>query len=229
MLYLYLDESGDLGFDFVNKKPSAHFTVCVLAVKGTENDRALAKAVRTVIRSRPELKNKDGNFELKGNLVPLETKKYFYKKIRQEGFRIHSATLNKTGIYSGPPPEKERIYNYIARLALEDVDLKDAAVRVIMTVDKSKSRHGIAEFNSYILSQIKARLDPLVPLDIYHVPSNTSPGLQAADLFGWGIFRKYEVKDRGWYDVFKTRVGSDKLYFFKKEEGRAVLGSRPGS
>lgn len=27
MWLLYLDESGDLGFDFVNKRPSNHFTI----------------------------------------------------------------------------------------------------------------------------------------------------------------------------------------------------------
>ncbi len=36
MLYLYLDESGDLGFDFINKKPSSFFTICVLAIRGHE-------------------------------------------------------------------------------------------------------------------------------------------------------------------------------------------------
>ncbi len=36
MLYLYLDESGDLGFNFVNRKPSRDFTATVLAVKGNE-------------------------------------------------------------------------------------------------------------------------------------------------------------------------------------------------
>ncbi len=29
MLYLYLDESGDLGFDFVNKKPTKHFVISI--------------------------------------------------------------------------------------------------------------------------------------------------------------------------------------------------------
>ena len=52
MLYLYLDESGDLGFDFVNKKPSEHFTIAVLAVKGHDNNRAIASAVRMTIRRK---------------------------------------------------------------------------------------------------------------------------------------------------------------------------------
>jgi len=33
MWYLYLDESGDLGFDFVHKKPLNFFTVTIPAVK----------------------------------------------------------------------------------------------------------------------------------------------------------------------------------------------------
>ena len=41
MWYLYLDESGDLGFDFVTKRPSNFFTVTVLLGQGVENNRAL--------------------------------------------------------------------------------------------------------------------------------------------------------------------------------------------
>ena len=34
MWFLYLDESGDLGFDFFTKHPSHFLTVCILAVQG---------------------------------------------------------------------------------------------------------------------------------------------------------------------------------------------------
>ena len=37
MLYLFLDESGDLGFDFVQKKPSNYFVIAILTVKGSNN------------------------------------------------------------------------------------------------------------------------------------------------------------------------------------------------
>ncbi len=52
MWYLYLDESGDLGFDFVHKRPSNFFTVTILVVKGMENNRALANAVKKTIRRK---------------------------------------------------------------------------------------------------------------------------------------------------------------------------------
>jgi len=39
MWFLYLDESGDLGFDFVNRKPSKFFTITILAIKGIDNEK----------------------------------------------------------------------------------------------------------------------------------------------------------------------------------------------
>ncbi len=52
MLYLYLDESGDLGFDFFGKKPSKFFTVTILTIKGVENNRALVTAAKKTIRRK---------------------------------------------------------------------------------------------------------------------------------------------------------------------------------
>ena len=212
MLYLYLDESGDLGFDFVNKKPSAFFTICVLAIKGRDNDRALANVVRAVLRRRHFLTNNKDGQELKGYTALPEMKQLFYKKTGTINFKLYSVTLNKKRVYQHLAMDKDRTYNYIARLALEHVNFKDAAVRVIMTVDKSKSRKGVIVFNDYVISQIKSFIDPLVPLDIIHVNSQESPGLQAADMFAWGIFRKYEKADMEWFNVFKARVCLDKLY-----------------
>jgi hypothetical protein len=212
MLYLYLDESGDLGFDFVNKNPSAFFTICVLAIRGRENDRALAKAVRVILRRQHYLRKTKEGAELKGYSASPEIKKLFYKKAGLVDFKLYSVTLNKKRVYQQLAIDKDRTYNYVARLALEHVNFKDAAVRVIMTVDKSKSRQGVVEFDNYVVSQIKGLIDPLVPLDIIHVNSNESPGLQAVDMFAWGIFRKYERKDLDWFNVFKARVCLDRLY-----------------
>jgi len=207
MLYLYLDESGDLGFDFVNKKPSAYFTVCVLAVKGQDNDRKMAALMRNAVRKLGAAAQ-----ELKGSNTSLEAKLHLYEKVSRVDFKLYAVTLNKKKLCARLAEDKERIYNYVARLAVEQVDFRDAAVRVIMTVDKSKTRAAVAEFNRYLLSQIKALLNPLVPLDIFHMSSADTPNLQAADIFAWGIFRKYERADNKWYDCFKARIREDRLF-----------------
>lgn len=53
MLYLYLDESGDLGFDFFTKKPSRFFTITVMVVQGDENKKKIAKGVRQTLKKLP--------------------------------------------------------------------------------------------------------------------------------------------------------------------------------
>ncbi len=60
-----------------------------------------------------------------------------------------------------------------------------------------------SEFNSYIQKQLEAKIDPKIPLDIRHFDSISEKCLQAADLFAWGIFRKYEKKDCEWFNIFK--------------------------
>ena len=50
-------------------------------------------------------------------------------------------------------------------------------------------------------------------MDIYHYLSHEDLGLQAVDMFCWGIFRKYERKDSSWFDLFgKEKVIFDELY-----------------
>ncbi|PKM98968.1 MAG: hypothetical protein CVU79_00170 [Elusimicrobia bacterium HGW-Elusimicrobia-3] len=212
MLYLYLDESGDLGFDFVNKKPSAYFTICVLAIHGVENNLALTKAVKSIIR-RKLLKARNATLpELKGARTTLEVKTSLYRKVEGIPFALYATTLNKRGAYDRLSEDKERIYNYIARLTLEQVGFENSGVRVIITVDRSKSRLEIERFNSYIVTQLKAILNPRVPLEIYHIPSEQSAPLQAADIFAWGISRKYERGDTEWYEVFKPKVRLDCIF-----------------
>jgi len=93
MWHLYLDESGDLGFDFVNKKPSKFFTITILAVSSDERNKALISATKKVIRKKLNPKNKNKIHELKGSSTTLEIKKYFYKQVKEIKFGIYSITL----------------------------------------------------------------------------------------------------------------------------------------
>ncbi len=209
MWYLYLDESGDLGFDFVNKKPSKFFTVSVLAVKG-ENNRKLTKSVKVTLRRKFIGKNRAE--ELKGSKCPLEIKKYFYHHVEDLKFAVYSITLNKIRVYERLRKDKERVYNYMVRLVLDQIPFNNADLRVEIIIDKSKTKKNIYEFNQYILRQIKSKFDPKVPLEIYHYNSKENFGLQAIDLFCWGIFKKYEDNDREWFNSFKDKIVYDKQY-----------------
>lgn len=214
MLYLYLDESGDMGFDFVTKKPSKFFTITVLVLKGQDKNRTLINAVKHTLKRKLRKKKllKTSGCELKGSNVSIEVKNYFYGQVKDIDFKLYALTLNKKRVYQSLMKEKERIYNYIARLVLDKISFDNAEMRVNLILDKSKGKPEIAEFNSYIFREIQAKIDPKIPLSIVHALSHESLGLQAVDLFSWGIFRKYERKDTEWFKVFSSKISYDDVY-----------------
>lgn len=209
MWFLYLDESGDLGFDFFGKRPSNFFTVTILALRGESNNRALIKAAKKTLRRKLP---KRPFVELKGSHTSIDVKRYFYGLVQSVPFGIYALTLNKRRVYENLAQRKDRVYNFIARNVLDQVPLERASPRVMLVIDKSKSRREIGEFNDYIVRQLKGRIDPKVPLDIYHHRSQENLGLQATDLFSWGIFRKYERSDLEWFTVFEEKIRYEDRY-----------------
>lgn len=211
--YLYLDESGDLGFDYINKKPSKYFTITILAIEGGSTHQKLKSSVtKTLSRKLNHKRSKRTVSELKGTETTIEIKQYFFKLVKDIPFAVFAITLNKRKVFERLARDKERVYNYIARLVLDKIRLGNAKLQIELIVDKSKSQKQIKEFNQYIISQIKAKIDPSVPLNIRHENSKTQKGLQAADLFCWGIFRSYERKDNEWLEVFKNKVKYNDQY-----------------
>ncbi len=215
MWHLFLDESGDLGFDFVNKRPSKYFTITILATSSDDSFRQINKAVTKTLARKLNYRKKHGTKvqELKGTGTTIEVKKYFFGLISDCKFGIYSITLNKRKVYERLTKEKERVYNYVTRLVLDQIPFeKNGGVRVNLVIDKCKGKPEIREFNEYIKSQLSSKIDPNIPLDINHEPSQNICGLQAADLFCWGIFRKYERNDPEWLEIYQKKVLYDRMY-----------------
>ena len=55
-------------------------------------------------------------------------------------------------------------------------------------------------------NQLEALLPLNARLDIDHLGSHESAGLQAVDLFCWGIARKDGLGDKEWYEVYEEKV-----------------------
>ncbi|GBR73621.1 hypothetical protein NO1_0963, partial [Candidatus Termititenax aidoneus] len=58
MWYLYLDESGDLGFDFKRKTTSKYFTITILCFEGVANNRSFNHAVRKTLARKMNFKKR---------------------------------------------------------------------------------------------------------------------------------------------------------------------------
>jgi len=205
MLYLFLDESGDLGFDFAGKKPSDYFVVTILAVKSESERKKLAKAVERTLRNK--LKgSKRKVHELKGSLTSFPVKWYFYEKARGADFQLFALVLPKKKLLKSFVKDKSRVYNYLARKLLKALPLEHVQGRLIFILDRSKKKAEIKEFNEFIYASLRGHLPSGTLLDIHHFDSQSTKELQATDLFAWGIYRKYELADTEWYDCFKDHI-----------------------
>lgn len=212
MWFIYLDESGDLGFDFVSKKPSKYFVVSILAVSGHENNKKIQNAIQKTLARKLNSKSKRHKDELKANSTIIEIKRYFFKQVNNVKFAVYTVVLNKKRVFEQLTRDKSRVYNWIARQVLDRIPFEKANTRILLVVDKSKSKPEITDFNGYILRQLEGRINPNVPLDIYHWDSKENKGLQAIDLFCWGIFQKYERNKLEWYDTFKGKIAFETKY-----------------
>lgn len=208
---IFLDESGDLGFNFTNKKSSTFFVLTALVISTDKVTKDIIKrAVKITLKNKLNRKRKLPRSELKGNNTTFEVKNYFYKKIEAAKFDIFSVIISKKEVASlrEEPPSKERLYNYLAHKLIEKVfnaypyDIGIAH----LVVDKCKNAKDREEFDDYLRYQLQSIFPIRTKLFITHENSQNSHGLQAVDLFCYGIMRKCALEDLEWFDVYKKKV-----------------------
>lgn len=215
-MIIYVDESGDLGFDFQKLKTSRKFVITLLVCEGADSAKDFRVAARRTLKNKLNHKKKQSRAvqELKGTGTALAIKKYFYRQIPDNGWCIYTLVLNKFRVddHLRTKQGKKKLYNFLARFLLARVDLTFSAPAVTLVMDRCKNKEEIKDFNGYVANQLESLLPLNVPLNIYHESSQANPGLQAVDLFCWGIYRKYEVQDMEWYQVYREKIAFETEY-----------------
>jgi len=213
---IYLDESGDLGFDFAKPHTSKKFVVTLLVCDDKISADGFRKAVRRTLKNKLNQRKTGRRIvsELKGINTTHKVKEYFYRNLPPSGWKLYAIVLNKDRVYARlrNRPGKKKLYNFLARFLLEKVNMADAGPVVNLVVDRCKNTSEIKDFNTYIINQLEALLPLNVPLYITHELSQNNPGLQAVDLFCWGVFRKYEWNDMAWHQVFRRDIAYEDEY-----------------
>ncbi len=205
-LIIYLDESGDLGFDFENKSPSHYFVIAVLVCKDAVMDKQLQKAISRTIKNKLGAKAN----ELKGTKIELKIKTYFLAQLHKlavNDFEIYAVIVDKRKLLKTDTQNKSALYNQITSMLLQQITTQDVSA-VTLIVDKSKNKYGMKIFDDYL----KRELNLEMPFFIHHYSSSASRGLQAVDLFCWGIYRKYEHQDAEWYQAYESMISYEKEY-----------------
>ncbi|OGT42860.1 MAG: hypothetical protein A3F13_06510 [Gammaproteobacteria bacterium RIFCSPHIGHO2_12_FULL_40_19] len=216
-LMIYLDESGDLGFDFSNKKPSRYFTIALLICFDREANKTTIQSVKKTLRN----KLPKNAAELKGSNLAIAIKKYFLKEMKKvENWCLYLAVADKkTWIEHhnnnhAHSLKSNTFYDEVAKRVFSQVDYLETAKNVDVIVDRSKSKDHIVAFNSAITDAIKKRLPKTAKLSIRHAYSHEEAGLQAVDLFCAGAWRKHEKLDIAWYTEFSDKIAGEMIYKF---------------
>ncbi len=212
-LIIFLDESGDLGFDFSKPKTSRKFVITLLICEDAAAMDGFRRGVRRTLKNKLN-KRKNSFQELKGSSTSLAIKTYFYRHVSHAGWCLYSVILNKRRVYDNlrTKPGKKKLYNFLARFLLEKVDLSKAGNAVNLIIDRCKNKEEIKDFNSYVENQLQGLLPLDIPLFITHEASHNNPGLQSVDLFCWGIFRKHEEEDEKWYRLYQSAIAYEGEY-----------------
>ena len=215
-MYIYLDESGDLGFDFSKAKTSRYFVITLLVCHSKQVQDGFKTAVNRTLNNKLNHKkiNKREVVELKGSQTSLAIKQYFARQLPPAGWDIYSVTLNKarTQEHLRTRTGKKRLYNYLARFILEKVAFPSDLPMVSLIVDRCKNKEEIKDFNAYLENQLEALLPLNAQFQIDHLSSEENAGLQAVDLFCWGIARKDAMDETEWFNYYRDKVRFDTIY-----------------
>ena len=90
-MLIFIDETGDLGFDFTKKGTSSHFVITALVLSDHHQRKALENGVARTIRRKINVGKKAKKRpaqELKGRRTSLEVKQYFWRQVEGLGFRL---------------------------------------------------------------------------------------------------------------------------------------------
>lgn len=211
MAYIFLDESGDLGFDFSKKRTTQFFVVTLLLV---ENKRPIEKCVRK-IHSQLRGKYKKVSNALHACREDDVTRQRLLRCLAQKNCSIMTIYLNKKRVYTHLQDEKAVLYNYVANILLDRVFTKklvSVSGGITLIASKRETNRFLNEnFKSYLNQQARSNHDQKLSVEI-KTPAEEK-ALQAVDCVSWAIFRKLEYQDDSFYNTIRARIVEENPLF----------------
>lgn len=207
-MYIFLDESGDLGF---SKKSSKWFLFTLAIV---EDKRCLEKVVKKVWRTVQKKHKHVGELHAYHEKSITRTR-MFQMLAEVEDLKIVTIILNKKKVHLDLQDQKNYLYNYTANIVLDrliNINLIDKDKHISLVVDRKDTKKNLREnFISYITNAMHKRNHKKFEMSL--VASHEDKCLQAVDFISWAIFRKYERGDFEYYEIIKSKIIDEKLLF----------------
>jgi len=147
MLYLYIDESGDLGFDFDNKRSSCYFTITILLIDGADNRARISKAITKTKKTKlNKFKNTevkpiiDGvNFSVLVPLIEINNEFNLIFEVRSMSIKSQPGEISFPGgrIEDGESPLEAAV-----RETFEETGIAIENIEIISELDYASNKNG---------------------------------------------------------------------------------------
>ena len=208
MKYIFLDESGELGF---KSSSSKYFVITLLSCD--EGELYALRRIMKKVRMKIIKKKMKRYPELKGNNSTDKIRVDVLTRFMETGSEVFVVILEKSRVYEYLKSKKDKLYNYISNLILNECTLDNS--HVYLVVDKSKTNRSLREdFDEYIRNNINQKNSNCI-LKIKHENSQKEGCLQVLDFVSWSIFRNYEHSDSRFMDIIKDKIVIKKEVFEK--------------
>jgi len=208
-MYVYLDESGDLGFGQGGTK---YFTIAFVIMKNSLYFKRCVKRVK-VKYAIPR------NVELKGFTTREDIKADLLIKFAKLDVEIHSITARKRNIDSKLRRDTNIFYNYMIGLSLVKRILQEPpnsgiSINIDKRITSLTSGAKLDEYLRYKIWYEGERQD--IELNITHIDSRKSHAIQGIDVICNSIFRKYNSNNYKLFNIIRSKMKSDSRLFFGK-------------
>jgi len=192
-IHIYLDESGDLGF---NPTSSKHIIIALLI---TKTPLHIGRCIKKIRQRKLKKKLKELP-EIKFNKSDDHIRELTLNCIAKEPIDIAYIILDKNQVNPARHNHKQSIYNFITGRLMCCLPF-EKTIHLKLIVDKRIAKKVIrADFDQYVKQNVAFKVD------IFHENSMYNQCLQATDFIAGAIFQKYEFADNRYYDIIKDRI-----------------------
>jgi len=211
-MYVYIDESGDLGF---SSKSPRFFVVAYLTLDYPFEITKLMKRLLKRLHERKEYAR--GYNELKYSNSKDIVRQRVLEKICKYNVKVGFVVLEKAKVKPELRKNPAVLYNFvivdsIMKNILPKLTSND---KLYIIVDRSLSRLSADAFNNYAINKASWLMTvqwrqteqiKLSNIEVRHENSQKEPCLQAADFLAGACFHKYEHKNDCYYRIIENKV-----------------------
>ncbi len=202
MPYIFVDESGDLGFDNTKHKSSKNFIITFIF---TNDKKTLDKIVKKTFAKLHKAEIKKHHGVLHAYKESNKTREIVLNLIKKsDDIKIMYIMLNKQKVYTRLRNQTQILYNYVTNTLLDRLLSKNLIptdeIVYLIASQRETNKFYNNNFKKYLAqqNQIKIKVEIAYP--------NKERGLQVADMVSWAIFRALEHKEHKYQDIIKSKI-----------------------